>query len=1628
MARFILSAELRVRANTQSIRRARAQIKAGLQGIVGSVGVAGGGVGGRGAGVGGAGVVGGRSADFFRESSSAHSVFNRNLKRQAAAARAAARAQSKEVRAASRAQEKAARAQDKLAKSMRLGTKANMGFGQSLRSQTRILSTSIRDIATLTGGVLTLHLAFTALTRGIGGAVQFQAQLAGMAQITGDTVKNMSVLGDTITDLSLKFGVSANILGQNAQELLQAGRSITEVKQALPTLALLGTNAQVGAEGLQNASKAMIVWGNVFGMTMEQTRQAFEKAVKLSKAQFVNVADLINSTTVLASLNEGLNISFEETISLVAALKSQTGRPVGEVSRGLRTLETRVTRRPKTIEFLEKRGVKIFDDVTGDVRNIVRILSDIKALEDRLGGASREGQQLQQILTGIRQSQFGAALLKSLPQLKANLELIGGEINEMERDFTIWSETTQHAANQVAASFRNMFREITTESESFNVLAGSVLFATKSMADLIATMKDILPLLVGVGGIALARAFGGRLIGGSASFAASRNLVEARRTGGSFGGFVGRSTHTATGRSVMTPFGVSRDTRARGRFTPGRGLSRLGARASFAAQKAAPALGFGAIAAGSALSRRDDSLSKGAGAGLSSAGLLSLLGIGPLGAAVAGVAFGIQGYTNAVDDQARQLTESSLLNAANELGAALQDLGNDITVSALREQLPSLQLSTAKFEKDLKESSKDIGTTWQKISDMFTFFSIHLRPIGPPTGRELQRQLREDPFGTSRPPPVIGKVGLARRKFTRESIIDRAQTSDIQLLPVFEKLIKQGIPRRALLGLADAYEDSLGIDDVAKLTKVREKINDLSLTEVQIREKINDALRSSLAVTSTTLSDAIRDLRVKIRPIKDVGSPKSFLLNRSGLDFAIYSDQFKEAFEASGIRGIKPQVGTTVDEIRRGLDIVGGMFKNIDALNLRSGRTIAQQFISQAGAKGVNLDNTITTVIAEGLEKLDWQKISDLLDVGGINAVKDFLLESFTRTTKYLNDFGEALSAVEAQDITQLQEVLSRDRQVRQSRIGINQTQLGIFGQQRQFAGLPTLPGLGAQVLEGGVSATIPQLKAELEGLRASLETAGIGFEKAQISEAIKNTADQLRMLADVTARTGDIMQRLGEVEQSRSAKLGIVEEFFGGDVEHRQRIRQETRAAQMAVRQGSLLTLPSVEAQQMAVSGLRRFSGVENFLGTGQTGGQVLEDLLERAGGGFVLPENVEIQNLQKQVLQQQLIALAAEMALADEEKTRAQEFFNQLGEAHTKFLNELRTIFDVVKSPFEVSPFVPSPFVPSPFVPSPFVPSPFVPSPLVQDMNTPRNIAVPPGGNILQQRLGVRGGPLPHFLGGEPRRSIGETFFRGQRVIPLEEQKNRRRAAKDAEKLERQALREEDLLKRRFGDAPGPGAMLGIDRKRQEARELRRRAAGIPDIEKKPREDQEARKQFREDIGNFGKFVDNLLIGIQKMFGGAPGIPVGVPDMPRGGPPAQHEEVFRRLNEGASSFNDGAQQLSTSLSTGSESLTNFGLQFDSSTSRFSDSITQFMESVPTIGSSIENAITNIASTLSDALPDAIDLNTRQNINVTIDGNEALGVLSDQMIEIATNAAKSEFRKLAASLDEFGTTMTLPS
>ena len=1104
----------------------------------------------------------------------------------------------------------------------RLGV-ATTNLGGSLKNTSRFLSTTVRDIATLTGGMLTLHGVILGVIAGLKSFVEYEKQLGAMAQITRRTISEVSELGTQVRQLGIEYGVNTSILQKNAIELLQAGRSIGQVRQALPVLALLGTNAQVGADGLAEATKAWIVWQNVFKQSDAEVEQSFQKVVKLAKQQFITVSELIEGTTILANTAKSSGASFEEMISIIAATKTRAGRPVTEVSRALNTLLSRVISPQRAKQLKEQFGLEVFEG--GKIKGPIALLTEIKRVRDSFGEASRAGAELEIILGGLRRRSLGGAALSSIEDAARNLESISGNIDELDADFARVEKTIGVQLGQTIATMKDAFISL-VEDGSMRTVLESVLGMVRGLTVLSGVAKTLLPIMIGLGGVRFARfiapAIGATVFGTAARHPRGSNVIGGRIP--------------------------ARQGLAQGRVSPG----------------AAGAIAVGAGLLAGQLGTQDEG-SRRLKAGLEGItvgfGLL-LFSVNPLIAATAGLTATFIRLAQFTEEERK----ASKLRRVQESGEGLQ-----LTLRGLRGELTDITApvlaNTVKgvgdqIKKELEQSKTErvesIGNLTkpgpggipgfsgklleretERLNKKFDEEEESIRRKGADSSLQAITQLRDLIIGL----PEVRTMEDFKNAFGGTGKILLAF---IGVLGSWGKALTDGTAKlleqkAANIGVAQSAAEVVVIL-AAKFGKMTQEIKNTTsiISDVVDRASSRGGFSGPAQVLSSfgqrgnagAIAGApiSANIRNALLEIEASAQAMTKVVQKAPVDMDI-TELVGELVAAA-----TPEMG---DELRR----------RFEELNLEDNRAVPK-FAAELRDIGTLVDS-LAEEIAPGFREATKE---------AINGMQRGSREFASRFGEAINQF---LNVIEAQ-VSASRAVLEASNLETQIRTGRAARGGGFNRLALQQAG--TLAGT---VDIAAISKTIREAQAGL-----SID-AGV-LDTARLESVVTRNVAALNVLADATTRLTGIQDDLARAQEGLRSKFDLAEEFIGGDQDTRRQMIRDAMAAQTAIQRGTFAGLTD-EIVQGALRHLGRVGTIEGAAGLsprGFTGEELKQSLIRSTiGGQFFAPELGTQRQAEEQTIQIMREAAMAQQALAIAEEGMFNKFISDLGMKFDQFLDGL-------------------------------------------------------------------------------------------------------------------------------------------------------------------------------------------------------------------------------------------------------------------------------------------------------------------------------------------------------------------
>ena len=391
--------------------------------------------------------------------------------------------------------------------------KATQQASSAAQSMGKSFGLATKRFAAFTVASRAISLVTNGLANAVDEAIQFQREMVKISQVTGQSIKQLRGLQQTITSLSVGLGVVSKDLLSTTRILAQAGIQAGDLKVALDALAK--TTLAPTFEDIEKTAEGAVAILSQFGEGVGALERQLG-AINAVAGQFaVESGDLIGAVRRFGGVFKSAGGELEELLALFTSVRATTRESAESISTGLRTIFTRI-QRPKTIEFLRQFGVELLD-VEG---KFVGPFEAAKRLSDALAGLG-EGDitfiRIAEELGGFRQIGKVIPLLQQFEVAERARQAAVEGGNSLTKD----AETAQQALavqiTKVKEEFFALVRAI-TETASFQVFAKTALQIASNLIAIADAIKPLIPLLTTLAAIKFAKGFGGFLSGVGASF------------------------------------------------------------------------------------------------------------------------------------------------------------------------------------------------------------------------------------------------------------------------------------------------------------------------------------------------------------------------------------------------------------------------------------------------------------------------------------------------------------------------------------------------------------------------------------------------------------------------------------------------------------------------------------------------------------------------------------------------------------------------------------------------------------------------------------------------------------------------------------------------------------------------------------------------------------------------------------------------------------------------------------------------------------------------------------------------------------------------------------------------------
>ncbi len=384
---------------------------------------------------------------------------------------------------------------------------------------------------------------------------QIEIDMVVIARTIDDVTFNFKEMRDELQDLGMAYGHTWSTVSDIALRWTQAGYNMRDTLEQT-RVGLLALN--VAEMDVEMASQGMIAIMSQWGFTAQELEGVIDKLNVTSDNFAVTSGDLIDALVRSSGAAQAINLSFDETIGLLTAMRVATGRTGREVGNAANTIFSFITRQ-KTLNELTESGINVFADAANTkLRPAMDILSEIVAkwsdnadsmpdslveLAEKTGLLSeemadlvdmqQEWTDLQKIdietaAAGVRRRSFFIALLRNFAQVQEVVNNMHNIEGYSMRQNIMTMESLDKQMEQLRVSIEKLaialgdsgllnqiklvVDGLTTMVEWFNNLDSTAQTLIVTLAELFLAFKALSAIvkMLGIGGLATAAGEGAK--------------------------------------------------------------------------------------------------------------------------------------------------------------------------------------------------------------------------------------------------------------------------------------------------------------------------------------------------------------------------------------------------------------------------------------------------------------------------------------------------------------------------------------------------------------------------------------------------------------------------------------------------------------------------------------------------------------------------------------------------------------------------------------------------------------------------------------------------------------------------------------------------------------------------------------------------------------------------------------------------------------------------------------------------------------------------------------------------------------------------------------------------------------
>ena len=197
-----------------------------------------------------------------------------------------------------------------------------------------------------------------------------------ITRVMNDASLNVAGFRDRLFGLAVEYGRSFDDVSEVALRFAQAGYSVQETLSMTKDSLLALNTAELD---VQNSTESMIGIMQQWNFTANELSTIIDRINYTADNNAITSQDLVDGLLQASSVAKTANMSFDETIGVLTALKEASGRTGKEVGNAFKSILTYI-QRPMSLKGFDEMGIEVFaDKATGTLLPMMEILTNMSS-------------------------------------------------------------------------------------------------------------------------------------------------------------------------------------------------------------------------------------------------------------------------------------------------------------------------------------------------------------------------------------------------------------------------------------------------------------------------------------------------------------------------------------------------------------------------------------------------------------------------------------------------------------------------------------------------------------------------------------------------------------------------------------------------------------------------------------------------------------------------------------------------------------------------------------------------------------------------------------------------------------------------------------------------------------------------------------------------------------------------------------------------------------------------------------------------------------------------------------------------------------------------------------------------